>query len=168
MAGDHTNRGKWSQSGVPHKGWSCTGVEDLGEPSVVCEMCESVEIRYVHYMEHPDFGEALGVGCVCAEHMEDDYLRPRERESKLRMAARRRGNWQKRSWNISQSDNFYLNTDGFNIQVYRVSGNSRAWMIAVVNRASLNRRQGRKSYQSGDDAKRAAFDALLWAKDHLN
>jgi hypothetical protein len=44
-------RGKWSQPGVPHKGWVCVDIEDLGEPSLTCEMCESQNIRYVHYME---------------------------------------------------------------------------------------------------------------------
>lgn len=44
MAGDlHTQRGKWSEATVPHKGWSCVGVDDLEEPSQVCEMCESVD-----------------------------------------------------------------------------------------------------------------------------
>jgi hypothetical protein len=32
--------GKWSQRGVPHKGWTCIGVEDLGrEDRAICEMC---------------------------------------------------------------------------------------------------------------------------------
>ena len=44
--------GKWNQSRVPHKGWSCVGFEDLGEPSTICEMCEHQEIRYVHTMRH--------------------------------------------------------------------------------------------------------------------
>jgi hypothetical protein len=26
-------RGKWSAAGVPHKGWVCVDIEDLGEPS---------------------------------------------------------------------------------------------------------------------------------------
>ena len=72
----HTNRGKWSQTGVPHRGWACVGIEDLEEPAQFCEMCESVEIRYVHLMEHPDYPETLGVGCICAEHMEEDYVNP--------------------------------------------------------------------------------------------
>ena len=25
-------RGKWGKGGVPHKGWKCVDVEDLGEP----------------------------------------------------------------------------------------------------------------------------------------
>jgi hypothetical protein len=40
--------GKWSQAGVPHRGWSCVGVEDLGAPEATCEMCETQKIRYVH------------------------------------------------------------------------------------------------------------------------
>lgn len=167
MTQEHTSRGKWSQPGVPHKGWTCVGIEDLEEPSQICEMCESVEIRYVHQMEHPEYPAILSVGCVCAEHMEGDYVRPREREATLRKASRRRSNWQKRKWKLSQSGTCYLNTDGFNLQVYTVTGRAPGWMISVVNRSSLLRRQGRKSYTSVDEAKRAAFDALLWAKDNL-
>jgi hypothetical protein len=71
-------------------------------------------------------------------------------------------------WNLSQTGTHYLNTDGFNLQVYAVNGREQGWMIAVVNRSSLQRRQWRKSFKSADEAKRAAFDALLWAKDNLN
>lgn len=167
MKHEHTSRGKWSQPGVPHKGWTCVGIEDLDEPSQICEMCDSVEIRYVHQMEHPEYPAILSVGCVCAEHMEGDYVRPREREATLRKASRRRSNWQNRMWNLSRTGTHYLNTDGFNLQVYAIIGRAPGWMIAVENRLSLQRRQGRKSYKSADEAKRAAFDALLWAKDNL-
>jgi len=30
-------------------------------------MCETQQIRYVHYMHHPDYAGLLGVGSVCAE-----------------------------------------------------------------------------------------------------
>jgi len=73
----HTQRGKWSEATVPHKGWSCVGVDDLEEPSQVCEMCESVDIRYVHYMEHPDYPATLAVGCVCAEWADGQTDHPR-------------------------------------------------------------------------------------------
>ncbi len=58
--------GKWSQQGVPKKGWACIGFEDLGEPSTQCEMCENQDIRYVHQMQHPDYPHILECGCVCA------------------------------------------------------------------------------------------------------
>jgi hypothetical protein len=57
--------GKWTQAGVPHKGWTCVDIEDLGSPDHVCEMCEVQPVRYVHSMEHPNH-ETLRVGCVCA------------------------------------------------------------------------------------------------------
>jgi hypothetical protein len=52
-------RGKWSQSGVPHKGWLCIEIEDLGSPDLTCEMCESREIRYVHHMQHDSYQSAV-------------------------------------------------------------------------------------------------------------
>lgn len=164
----HTSRGKWSQPGVPHKGWTCIGIEDLEEPSQVCEMCEGVEIRYAHQMEHPDYPAILSVGCVCAEHMEGDYVAPRQREKIIRQAARRRLNWHKRTWRLSHLGNHYLNTDGFNLQVFPINQRSRGWKIAVVNRRSQHRQQGKKVYSTLGDAKRAAFDALIWAKNKLH
>jgi hypothetical protein len=118
--GDHTRHGKWSQPGVPHRGWSCVHFEDLGEPSQVCEMCESAEVRFVHYLEHPQFAGTLAVGCVCAEHMEDDYLAPRTREKSLRHKARRRKSWAGREWRVSAKGNSYLNTEGCFAELGRV------------------------------------------------
>ena len=53
-------------------------------------MCEHAEIRFVHYMEHKDYPEVLGVGCICASNMEEDYTAAAEREQELRSRARRR------------------------------------------------------------------------------
>src|SRR5262249_44444099 len=72
--------GKWRQPGVPHRGWECTGIEDLGACAITCEMCEVQLIRYVHEMRHPDYPDALNVGCICAGHMEEDLVGARERE----------------------------------------------------------------------------------------
>ena len=113
------NHGKWSEPSVPHKGWSCVDTEDLGEPSHTCEMCEFAECRYVHYMEHPDYPQVLGVGCVCAEHMEEDYVAPREREKRMRSRASRRSRWLSRQWRTSGKGNPSLNSDGYNIVVYQ-------------------------------------------------
>lgn len=164
----HTDRGKWSESGVPHRGWSCTDVEDLGEPDRICEMCEGPTIRYVHYMEHPDYPETLAAGCVCAEHMSEDYVNPRAREKRLRTRARRRKSWDKRSWNISHRGNSYLNTEGYNLTVFQDRDDDGVFYgLRVANRDSGRSQQGHGRYQSEDDAKRAALDALLWAKDNL-
>ena len=81
----HASLGKWSREGVPRRGWTCTGIEDLGSNGMItCEMCECAEIRYAHHLTHDDYPETLAVGCICAQHMEDDYAAPREREKRLR------------------------------------------------------------------------------------
>ena len=164
----HTNRGKWSQAGVPHRGWSCVQIEDMEEPTQLCEMCESVEIRYVHFMEHPDYSETLGVGCVCAEHMEDDYENPRRRETALRSKAQRRKTWSKRQWRISYKGNTYLNTEGFNLTICpNADFNGPYWRVRVTHRESRQSQLGHRRHPTKDAAKNAALDALIWAKDNL-
>lgn len=164
----HTDRGKWSQPGVPHRGWVCVGIEDLEEPSQYCEMCESVEIRYVHFMEHSEYPETLGVGCICAEHMESDYVNPRLREKRLKSKARRRRSWSEREWRVSAKGNAYLNTEGFNLTVLPASDRKgRFWALRVTYRATGASQRGRRRYASEGEAKKAALDALLWAKQHL-
>jgi hypothetical protein len=89
----HSGSGKWRRLGVPHRGWDCVGYEDLGpdeDDFVTCEMCEMAEIRHVHTMSHPDYPQALEVGCVCAENMSGDYVGPRRRERELRLRVKRR------------------------------------------------------------------------------
>jgi hypothetical protein len=164
----HTRRGKWSMAGVPHKGWICVDVDDLGEPSETCAMCESTDIRYVHYMKHPDYPHTLGVGCVCAEHMEGDYVAPRAREEHLRKRARRRVKWEEREWKISSRGNPYMNTEGYNLTVFeRGSGRHRHWVVRVTNRTTDETRQGKGKYSSAEEAKGASLDALIWAKEHM-
>lgn len=163
----HTHQGKWSSAGVPHRGWRCTGIDDLGEPSQVCAMCECVEIRYVHFMEHPDYHEPLGVGCVCAEHMENDYVGPRARETRLRNETRRRSKWISRKWRTSREGISYLNVDGFNIQVFLADVSKPGWMITIMRRDTLDRMCGRKRFPTSEKAKLAAFDALIWAKSKI-
>jgi hypothetical protein len=160
----HTSRGKWSESGVPKKGWTCDGIDDLGSPSQTCEMCESVEIRYVHEMSHPRYPGSLLVGCVCAEHMEDDYVRPREREARLRKAASRRKTWDRRKWSVSARGNAYLNTQGFNITVHERGG---SFGLTIQRRETGKSVTGRKRYPSEIAAKEAGLKALLWAEEHL-
>jgi hypothetical protein len=131
-------------------------------------MCESVEIRYVHYMEHPDYPEPLGVGCICAEHMENDYVNPRLMEKRLRSKARRQQAGSKRQWSVSAKGNLYLNTEGFNLTVFPAADRKgQFWSLRVTHRASRTSQLGRRRYHSVNAAKRAALDALIWAKDKL-
>ena len=154
--------GKWSQVGVPHKGWTCVSVDDLGVPDTVCEMCETQEIRYVHHMEHPDYRESLAVGCICAQHMENDYEAPRRRERILRNAAQRRRLWLGRKWQVSAKGNAYLNTDGMNITVYRRT--RILWAARIEERTTGQSVTSKGRYTSEHAAKLAAFDAMIFLK----
>ena len=157
-----TMRGKWSQPGVPHKGWVCIGIEDLDEPAAICEMCEVQEIRYVHTMRHAEFDDELEVGCVCAGHMEGDREKPRERERLLQRVAARKTRWLRRKgWRVSAKGNAFINVDGLNVVVFPIDD---SWRISITERASGNRRFGRRRYKSEDRAKLAAFDGMIFLR----
>ena len=96
-------RGKWSVPGIPHSGWTCIDVTDLGDIGPICEMCETQAIRYVHTMENPRYPHPLECGCICAAQMEREYegasvpiKAARDRESKLKNRAIRRLNRERR------------------------------------------------------------------------
>jgi len=157
--------GKWSQAGVPQKGWSCVGVEDLGLPSEQCQMCERQEIRYVHLMEHPNYPEVLGCGCVCAGRMEENYSGARKREADVKNAARRRTGWLMRKWKLSQSGNRYVKTDGFRIVVFQKFG---GWSGMITQLSTDKSTHARKLYSTQDQAKLAAFDGMIWLKNEMS
>ena len=125
-------------------------------------MCETQEIRYVHHMEHPDYRDSLGVGCICAQHMENDYEAPRRRERTLRNAAQRRHRWLCRKWKISAKGNAYLNTDGMNIVVY--CRTRTLWTARIEERATGRFETLKRRYTDEDTAKLAAFDAMIILK----
>ena len=158
--------GKWGQAGIPHKGWTCVDIEDLGEPSVICEMCETQEIRYVHHMTHPMFETELEVGCVCAGKLEQDYEGAKQRETNFKNSQARKKNWLTRKWRASSVGNSYINVDGYNVVVYPDrKPDPQSWSFRVTNRKTGRPGQSRKPYPSEDAAKLRAFDALMWMKD---
>lgn len=106
---------EWNKLGIPHKGWKCIDVLDLGENTEKieeieyeqCEMCGNEKIRYVHVMEHPEYPETLHVGCVCAEKMSGDYDNPRKLENLLKNKANRRRNFNRIEWKFNPSRKSY-------------------------------------------------------------
>jgi hypothetical protein len=145
---------KWTQPGIPHKGWTSVDIEDLGSPDRVCEMCELADVRYVHAMEDPAHG-ALRVGC-CAGHMEENLVGARKRETAFKASRKRRARWLTREWQTSRAGNQYLNADGFNVVVFPVDG---AWGARILDRETGRGRALKRPCVT--DAKLAAFDALI-------
>lgn len=154
--------GKWREPDVPQRGWICVGVEDLGSPDAYCEMCDVQEIRYVHYMVHHEYPGQLGVGCVCASNMSDDYVNPERRERQLRNQASRRRRWLTRKWRVSRKGNDFLNTDGCNIAIYQTR---RGWTFRLVRDSNGASFTYKKVYGTQDEAKLAAFDAMIFQKN---
>lgn len=163
MRQERTDRGKWSQPGVPHRGWVCVDVTDLEEPAETCEMCESTTIRFVHHMHHDAYPEELGVGCICAEHMEEDYERPRQREQALRGRARQKKAWRYRPWKESRKGNLYLKTEGYVLTVF---AQGDGWRVCVAEAEGSNAPSyGNLTFATMQEAQLAAFNALLWARE---
>lgn len=152
--------GKWSDPGVPHKGWRCVKIQDRGEPSHTCEMCETTSVRYVHTMEHDDYPTELYVGCVCAGNMEQDPVGARKRESEFIRERRRTKRRQKKleaelnRGRISKRNNWYVKTsDGFFVVVYeRRPG---LWGARVTGPHGFER-NSRLPYATQDAAREAA------------
>jgi hypothetical protein len=153
--------GKWIVAGVPHKGWICVDIDDLGEPSALCEMCEVKQIRYVHRMEHPDYPISLGCGCFCAGHMEQDPAAARKRETRAKSDAHFRSRWLTRKWRTSRAGNDYVRTQGFHIVVYP---RGSIWAARVEHEESGYRRTSRRPYLTPEAAKLAALSVMLALK----
>jgi hypothetical protein len=151
--------GKWLVSGVPHRGWTCTNVTDLDEPSFTCEMCEVMVIRYVHTMEHPDYPEPLDCGCICAGNMEEDYAAAERREREMKNRSLRRARFPQLSgWRETRAGNETIKTrDGFRVVVFP---HGAAWSGLVEDLETGIKRFAQKRYSSPVEVKLAAFTAM--------
>jgi hypothetical protein len=150
-------RGKWSVAGVPHRGWVCVDVEDLGQPSTECQMCESQTIRYIHHMQHRAYPKVLQVGCVCAGHMEGSVSASRAREASMRSRAAKRGRWLSRTWKVSAKGNPHIKSDGYHVTVY-LRGQGWAFTLAPMDgSAPIHAHRNHLNIQA---AKLAAFDSI--------
>lgn len=165
MHGPSAGKGKWASAGVPHRGWRCVNVEDLGEPLMTCEMCESAEIRYVHYMQNDRYPGTLACGAICAGHMESDLLRAEARDKKMRSAASRRKRFPGRvGWRMNEKGNHLLKANGYRITVFR---RGLLWG-AVVSRPALdNGFFTREKFATAEAAKMAAFDTMNFIEENV-
>ena len=159
-------RGKWSEKGIPHKGWDCVDVEDLGQPSEICEMCESQEIRYVHIMAHPNYESDLRCGHMCAGHMSSDYVGANHRETKMKNAAIRRKKFLKRKWRKSKKGNSTIELNDYPVTVFQQFGRWKYAISVGIFRPwaadnNSNSIFSNDLYQTENAAKLAAYDHVM-------
>lgn len=147
----------WKRDDVPHTGWHCVGVIDLGAPVGICEMCGHQIIRYAHQMEHPEY-HSLICGCVCAGRMEGNIEAARQREAEMKNAQARRIKFTQRKWKRSVKGNEYLKIEGHIIVIYAFNGNDSrkrsSWKF------SIDKEFSKMSYMTREEAMSAAFDEL--------
>ena len=155
--------GRWNIPGIPHKGWSIIGCEDIldgiedpdNREYETCEMCGQERIRYVHIMCHPNYPNVLRVGCSCAEKMTDDYETPRDQERKIQNRAHRRVNFLKQNWETNNKGNLVLRYKGERITAIKRNGGYGF----VYNNRWVWDYKGRKICDL-ETLKMAAFDAF--------
>ncbi|MDH5718875.1 MAG: hypothetical protein OEZ22_14710 [Spirochaetia bacterium] len=150
-------RGKWSQLGVPHKGWRCIEIEDSEELSCNCEMCESQPIRYIHHMNHTDYPEILKVGCVCAGHMEGNLIAAKKRDDFMKSRNSKRKRWLSRKWKTSSRGNEYIKVDGYLVTIYE---KNTEWKGVVKDLTTEKPFFSKRKYFSSNEVKLASFDLI--------
>ncbi len=141
----------WKRDDVPHDGWRCVGITDLGSPCGVCEMCGEQIIRYVHHMEH-DHYRPLGVGCVCAGKMEGDIGAAKKREREFRNRQSRRESFGRKQWKVSRNGNPYLKIKEHIVVLCKLKNNR--WKYSFDNTFCA------ESYPSREAVIDAVFDIL--------
>jgi len=153
--------GKWAAHGVPHTGWRCIAIKDLGDrnPRPVCEMCDLHSIRYVHEMQHPHYRDILYCGCVCAGHMEEDPEGAHQREDRFRKEQARREKWLSRRWRPEWPLGEYVKTGGFRVIAWK-NAVGAGYCARVEHHATGRQRQSKLFYPTLDAAKLAAFDVM--------
>lgn len=119
----------WKRDDVPHSGWICTGITDLGAPVGICEMCGHQIIRYAHHMIHPQY-RPIVAGCYCAGKMEGNIDAARERERNLKNQLARKESFIRRQWKRSKNGNEYLRIRGHVLVLYRIK-NGGGWKYAI-------------------------------------
>ena len=160
--------GKWSQPGVPHRDWRCVDNYDTfevhGEDQFeTCEMCEVMNIRFVHVMQHDDYPELLHCGCICAGHMEQNKARAKRRDTSMRNRAGRRERFpERKGWRVSAKGTPHIRVDGYHLMVVRRKG---GFAVGVTSPGAGDPKWGRKTYKSELDAQLGCFDALEYMKE---
>ncbi len=141
----------WKRDDVPHSGWECSGITDLGTPSGLCKMCGKQIIRYVHHMRHADYPFEVGSGCVCAGRMEGDPERAVRRESDFKNREARRKTFMARTRRRSKNGNEYIK---YKNEIFTLLPDKyRTGFFKAVYRGNFT-----PSFRTPEEALSAAFD----------
>jgi hypothetical protein len=105
-------------------------------------------------MRHSEYNDILGVGCVCAGHMEGNLIRAKARDDLMKSRMNKRKKWLTRAWKTSKKGNSYIESDGY-IIVMKKQGN--LWSALIKNANETFKKWSQRKYESVESAKLAAF-----------
>jgi len=143
----------WKRDDVPHEGWECTGIIDLGEPVGICRMCGHQIIRYVHIMRHPDYPRTIGAGCICAGRMEGDVERAKQREADFKNRQNRLETFLSLPRKRSRNGHEYVKYKGEIITLLEDKFKKGYWKTAFRNKYSA-------PFATKEEALREIFDVI--------
>ena len=148
--------GKWGQKGVPHKGWTCIDNDELAKDErQTCQMCETMQIRFIHVMQHPDYAGPLECGCICAGRMEENLNAAKDRERVFKNSRKRRAAFpHARGWHTSRKGNQWINHRGYRITIVGAPGRYQVIAVPPVGEPVHMRQR----YPTIEAAQIAAYD----------
>jgi len=148
------------REGWPRTGWLLVATTDNATAEFACENCGYPHVRYEHELTNRKSGQRVRVGCVCAEHLTQDFTGPKLRERALRSRAGRRMRWPTLNWRLSAKGNLYLKKSGMVIVLKQ--GPRGGWAVSYKHQDSLDSGWVHLPAWHGtpEGAKLAAFDAL--------
>ncbi len=143
----------WKRDDVPHEGWQCEGIVDLGEPVGICRMCGHQIIRYVHIMRHPNYHRTIGAGCICAGRMEGNPEAARERETQFKNRQKRLETFMSLPRKRSRNGHEYVKYHGEIITLLEDKFKKGQWKTAFRNQYST-------SFPTKEEALKSLFDEM--------
>ena len=150
----------WENNSVPHHGWSCEGVVDLGSPTGVCGMCGKQIIRYVHIMKHEGVSGKIGAGCICAGKMEGNVEHARSRETQFKLREARRATFLSKKRRLSRNGHPYFK---YKDKILTILQDARKpGYFKVICDGNVT-----KSYSTPEGALNEVFDRLDQEQDRI-
>lgn len=148
-----------STPGCPKAGWKWLRAIDLHDDEgrqfgdySQCEFCWKEQIRFVHYLSHPDWKSVIAVGRICANELSGDKSAD-DAEQRLRNRSQRRANFPKlKSWRTSAKGNHWIEYQGHHIVVIR-------WKTKY--RLRIDGELGKLDFEDQRSAKLRAFDVVM-------
>jgi hypothetical protein len=144
---------KWKNNGLPRKGWVFYDIEDSLSLNSFCEWC-GTSIRYIHILFHPDNDILTNCGCICAEHLTEDYVNPKKREKNLKSHLNKIKRLKKtvfKNFRQSKNGNYYFKCDGLFVLIYKKN---------LKYKLKINEIWGKKEFNNFENAFEIAWDFI--------